>query len=40
MPPMMPMVLHLVRTKKRQLEPKIRDPDLKTMKKFQSSLKP
>ena len=38
--PMMPMALRLVRTKKRQLELKIRGPDLKTMRKFQSSLKP
>jgi hypothetical protein len=40
MPPMMPMVLQLVREKTRQLQPKIRDRDLKTTQKFQSSLKP
>ena len=40
MVPIMPMVLQLVREKKRQLEPKIWDPARKTMKKFQSSLKP
>jgi hypothetical protein len=34
------MALRLVRTKKRQLELKIRDQDLKTMRIFQSSLKP
>ena len=41
MPPMMPMILQLGSNEKaRQREPKIRHPDLKTMKKFQSSLKP